>query len=189
MIYQIKISIIAIKPTIWRRLLVDEKTQLEDLHRIIQTSMGWTNSHLHAFIKNRKSYRKHYINDDLWDEIKGNVDYRGVKLSDLLFKENQKVNYEYDFGDSWMHQILLERKLTSYIKHPICIDGKRKCPPENCGGISGYDRMIKVLQNPNDQEYYGYINWLGGKYNPEQFDLNRINLLLLLKNYGIESEE
>ncbi len=72
---------------------------LPDFHKIIQASTGWTNSHLHQFIKNRTFYTEIMPDDDLWNEI-NNVDYKKIKISDLLKKEKEKIIYEYDFGDS-----------------------------------------------------------------------------------------
>jgi len=175
-IYQIKIALKESKPKIWRRLLVPSDLLLSHFHEVIQVAMGWTNSHLHQFIKNKTFYTEKMIGDDLWDEM-GNVDYSGMKISDLLKKEKDKIIYEYDFGDSWKHDITLEKIEESEINdyRPICLTGKNNCPPEDCGGIWGYNDMLEILKQPDHEEYEEYVEWLGEEYDPEYFDKNEIN--------------
>ena len=96
-IYQLKVSLIGFKPQIWRRLLVPANTKLSDLHKILQTAMGWTNSHLHQFIKARTFYTVKMEADMFWDDM-DNVDYKNMKIADLLKDEKDNIIYEYDFG-------------------------------------------------------------------------------------------
>ena len=184
-IYQIQISLKEFKPKIWRRILVQSDLLLSDFHKIIQTSMGWTNSHLHHFIKNRTFYTLKMKDDDLWDEM-DNLDYKEMKISDLLKKEKERIIYEYDFGDGWEHDILLEKILPfdEKLKYPICISGKMNCPPEDCGGVWGYSNMLEILKQPEHEEYDSYIEWLGGEFDPEYFDQDEVNDLLDQKDYG-----
>lgn len=184
-IYQIQIALKGFKPKIWRRLLIPYDLLLSDFHRVIQTSMGWTNSHLHQFIKNRTFYTVKMQDDDLWDEM-DNVDYKKMRISDLLKKEKEKIVYEYDFGDGWEHDIILEKILQpdNNSKYPICLTGKRNCPPEDCGGIWGYSDMLEILKDPDHEEYESYIEWLGNKFDPEYFDNNEVNELLREKDFG-----
>ncbi|HEW91988.1 MAG TPA: plasmid pRiA4b ORF-3 family protein [Thermotogaceae bacterium] len=184
-IYQVQIALKGFKPKIWRRLLIHSDLLLSDFHKIIQTSMGWTNSHLHQFIKNRTFYTVKMQDDDLWGEM-DNVDYRNMKVSDLLKKEKDEVVYEYDFGDGWEHNIILEKilPLDTNTKHPICLTGKMNCPPEDCGGIWGYSNMLEILKDPDHEEYESYIEWLGEKFDPEDFNKDEVNELLREKDYG-----
>jgi hypothetical protein len=184
-IYQIQVALAGFKPKIWRRLLVPSVLLLSDFHKIIQTSMGWTNSHLHQFIKDQTFYAKRYPDDDTWEEL-NNVDYAKIKISNLLKKEKDKIVYEYDFGDSWEHDIILE-KVLSYdqnIKYPVCVAGKMNCPPEDCGGVWGYSDMLEILKNPNHEEYDSFTEWLGEEFDPEYFDKGAINKMLLTEDYG-----
>lgn len=179
-IYQIQIALKGFKPKIWRRLLIPSDLLLSDFHHIIQIAMGWTNSHLHQFIKNRTYYTGRMPgDDDYWDEM-NNVDYKSMKISDLLKKEKTKIVYEYDFGDSWEHDIILEKILPidNTINYPVCLKGKMNCPPEDCGGIWGYADMLEILQQPDHEEYESYIEWLGDEFDPEYFDLEETNELL-----------
>jgi hypothetical protein len=182
-IYQIQIALKGFKPKIWRRLLVPLDILLSEFHKIIQVSMGWTNSHLHQFIKNNVYYGA--PSEDDWDDFPIN-DYSKIKLSFLLKKENDKFKYEYDFGDGWEHDIILEKILPANdnFKNPICLAGKMNCPPEDCGGVWGYSAMLKILKQPNHKEYGSYIEWLGGKFDPEHFDMDELNEMLRTKDYG-----
>lgn len=186
MIYQIQISLVESKPKIWRRLLIQSDILLSDFHKVLQTSMGWTNSHLHQFIKNETCYSERLPEDITWEEL-GNVDYQDMKVSDLLGKEEERILYEYDFGDGWMHDLILEKILPgedNELVKPICLAGRMNCPPEDCGGIRGYSDMLKIIKNPDHEEYESYIEWLGGKFDPEYFNLTKVNRKLSIKNYG-----
>jgi hypothetical protein len=144
--------------------------------------MGWENSHLHQFIKNETFYTVRMKDDDFWDDM-NNVDYKKMKISDLLKKEKDNIDYEYDFGDGWMHDIILEKIIPpdDKIKYPVCLDGRMKCPPEDCGGVWGYSDMLKILKKPDHEEYENYIEWLGEKFDPEYFNIDKVNKLL--RNY------
>jgi len=184
-IYQIQIALKGFKPKIWRRVLIPSDLPLADFHNILQTTMGWTNSHLHHFIKNKTFYTMRMEEDDMWTEM-NNVDYTELKVSDLLKTEKEKILYEYDFGDGWEHDIILEKILPydSKIEYPICITGKMNCPPEDCGGVWGYADMLDILKQPKHKEYKSYIEWLGGEFDPEYFDKEEINELLREDDYG-----
>ena len=177
--YQIHISLKGSKPKIWRRILVPSDLLLYDFHDIIQITMGWSDSHLFQFKKNKTYYAADVEEEEFWGNIKI-VDCEGIKISDLLKKEKDKIIYEYDFGDSWIHDIVLE-KITDNIpnkKIPICLAGKNNCPPEDCGGIWAYNEMIKVLSNPEHEEYEEYIEWFGEEFDPEYFNKKEINEML-----------
>ena len=180
-IYQIQIALKGFSPKIWRRVQVYSDTLLPDLHKIIQTTMGWTNSHLHQFIKDRQFYSAPSPDDEM-----NSVDYRKIKISDMLKTEKDKIMYEYDFGDSWEHEIILEKILPidSKIKYPVCLAGKMNCPPEDCGGVWGYADILEILKDKNHQEYESYIEWLGGGFDPKEFDPEIINEGLMEEDYG-----
>jgi hypothetical protein len=171
-IYQIKISLIGVKPPIWRTVLVASNIDLETFHDVIQLAMGWTDSHLHQFIANKVFYG--IPDDDFELEMEDETKY---KLSQLLKKEKESIKYEYDFGDSWEHKILLEKILPFDTKTvlPVCIKGKRACPPEDCGGIWGYEELLETISNPNHPDHDDMLEWLGGEFDPEEFDLEDIN--------------
>ena len=171
-VYQIKITLIGAKPPIWRTVLVPTDIGLDAFHEVIQIAMGWTNSHLHQFIADKKMYG--IPDDDFELESEDESQY---SLSQLLTKEKDVLIYEYDFGDSWGHNILLEKILPFDGKTalPVCIKGKRACPPEDCGGIWGYEDLLETLADPKHPDYDDMLEWLGGEFDPEEFDRKEIN--------------
>lgn len=176
-IYQLKVSLKNSKPEIWRRILVESNTKLPDLHNILQITMGWTNSHLHQFIKDKIFYAKKMQDDEFWDDY-NNVDYGEIVVSSLLKNEKDVMIYEYDFGDGWEHEILLEKLLPFDEEQslPVCIMGEMSCPPEDCGGLWGYEEMLEILKDPEHPEYQDYIDWLDMEYfDPTEFSTDEVN--------------
>ncbi|MBC8509191.1 MAG: plasmid pRiA4b ORF-3 family protein [Chloroflexi bacterium] len=171
-IYQLKVTLRESKPPIWRQLWVSDETNLFDLHKIIQVAMGWTNSHLHQFIIDGGYYS--IPSDEDWEPV---IDEREYQIAKIAPKEQRKFTYEYDFGDSWEHEILVEKILpmdpdTAY---PKCIKGKRACPPEDVGGVWGFEEFLEAMKDPKHEEHESYVTWWGGQYDPEAFDLEEIN--------------
>jgi len=186
-IYQIQIALKGSKPKIWRRVLVPSDLPVPDFHKIIQTTMGWTNSHLHHFAKGNQYYAPPAPEDDLWFES-NDIDYTKMKINELLQSEKDKIEYEYDFGDGWRHNIVLE-KILPYDEtktYPVCVAGKRNCPPEDCGGIWGYEAMLEALKHPNpeSEDYQYYIELVGDNFDPEDFDKEIVNDLYTEEDYG-----
>jgi Plasmid pRiA4b ORF-3-like protein len=173
-IYQLKITLQGSKPPIWRRVQVQSNITLDVLHDIIQTAMGWTNSHLHHFYV----HGRFYSNPDF--DLEETGDEGRIKLNQVLATIKDKFSYEYDFGDGWDHQIVLEKILavepdTTY---PYCVTGKRNCPPEDVGGIWGYQNFLAALQDKNHPEHADSLErleWIGESFNPEEFLLAEIN--------------
>jgi hypothetical protein len=184
-IFQLQIVLKNSKPKIWRRIQVQSDVLLSDFHKMLQTTLGWTNSHLHQFIKDRKFYTLRLADDDMWDEL-DNTDYTGMRIRDLLQKEKEKIVYEYDFGDGWEHDIILEKVLPNIetLEIPICTGGKMNCPPEDCGGIWGYFGLMEIIKQRQHPEYDSYIEWLGGEFDPVQFDTSTVNQLLAGPDFG-----
>jgi len=172
--YQLRIQLERIRPPIWRRILVRSDTSLAELHEIIQVSMGWYDYHLHLFEKDRELY--------------GPRDPGGImtmkseraKLSSLINREKERIRYEYDFGDSWSHVITLEKieELDPGVRYPTCTDGRRACPPEDCGGVWGYARLCEALSDPTDEEHQEMLEWVGDDFDAENFDVFATNGML-----------
>lgn len=160
--------------------MINSDILLVDLHRIIQTTMGWTNSHLHLFSDGIFEYSPKEF------EVENTKNSRIVRLDKILKEEKSKINYEYDFGDGWEHDLILEKILTpdNQLQVPKCIAGKRNCPPEDCGGIWGYSDMLEILKQTDHEEYESYLEWLGGNFDPEYFDMDDINERLKKKDFG-----
>lgn len=173
LIYQIKISLNGISPSIWRTVLVRSDLTLTDFHFIIQIVMGWNCKHLHQFITNNTYYGTIALEDidDLEDE-------NTYIISQLMQKEGDSIIYEYDFGDSWKHTIILEKILPHNISvNPvICIKGQRACPKEDCGGAFNYEELIKIISNTKHPRYEESHEWLDEeKFDPEKFNIEEIN--------------
>lgn len=171
---QLKIELRGIEPMIWRRLVLPSRSSLSVLHRAIQASMGWTESHLHQFDKDGLSYGPDYA----WDPDFGKPLLSQNKQLKTLFTEpGEWLRYEYDFGDSWTHLIEFERWALpkSATKIPVCIGGARRCPPEDCGGIHGYKHLLAIVADPDHEEHEVMTEWIGGNYDPEDFSVAETN--------------
>ena len=142
-ICQFKITLKGISPPIWRRIQVPEDYTFWALHMAIQNSMGWHDCHLHEFkvYHPKKSYE--YSIGTPCDEFDCTASWK-EKIKDVISADNPDLFYLYDFGDSWEHAIKLEKILQAETgeKYPVCIGGKRACPPEDCGGIPGYEEIL-----------------------------------------------
>jgi hypothetical protein len=171
-VYQFKITLLDVKPTIWRRIQVQDCT-LDKLHEYIQTAMGWTNSHLHQFDIQGTPYGDPELLDDPFEDIEC-VDSTRTLLSEILPKTGQRFafKYEYDFGDSWEHEVLFEGRPSHDPKahYPVCLEGERACPPEDCGGVWGYPNFLEAIRNPKHKEHKDLLEWIGGSFDPEEFD-------------------
>jgi hypothetical protein len=171
-IYQLKVTLKDSKPPIWRRILVPADVNLAKLHQILQAAMGWLGGHLHQFIVGGVYYGEPH--PDFGDEIENE---RRVKLSQAASEVKDRFIYEYDFGDSWEHQIVVEKILPAElgVRYPICIAGKRACPPEDCGGVWGYESLLEAISDPKNPEHEEMLEWVGEDFDPEAFDLEEIN--------------
>ncbi len=184
-VYQLKVTIRNIHPTIWRRIQVPDDITLPRLHAALQIVMDWTNSHLHGFKANGLFYSEPY--PDFYDlDV---IDERRVRLSQIAPKIGSRFIYEYDFGDSWDHELAVEEILTPQkgVEYPRCIDGKRARPPEDVGGPGGYEEFLKAIRNRRHPEHDEWLQWIGGKFDPEAFDLQRTNELLRVFQSQIEN--
>ena len=175
-IYQLKITLLDAKPPIWRRVLVPGSFNLYKLNQVIQLAMGWTDSHLHQFYIDGEFYGlpDEELDDGEWE------DERKFKLEQIAPEVKSKFVYEYDFGDSWRHEILVEKIISPVPgeKYPQCIKGKRACPPEDVGGVWGYADFLAALQDEEHEEHDSYLEWVGDEFDPEAMDLGEINQAL-----------
>jgi len=182
-VYQLKVTLKGSKPPIWRRFQVAGDVTLHHLRLILQVVMGWTNSHLYQFEIEGIDFGEPDPESFYGLRIKNS---KIAKLSKVAPRERAKFLYEYDFGDSWNHEILVERILPAEpgAQYPICLKGKRACPPEDCGGIPGYYHLLEVISDPAHEEHEEMMEWLGVKLDPDEFHLDEINESL--KGYRVE---
>jgi hypothetical protein len=178
-IYQIKITLVGIDPPIWRRVLLPNDTTLEELHWIIQIAMGWEDDHLHQFIVGKKRYSDPEFGLDRFPGDHEGDETR-VPLSHLVLKQKKQFYYEYDFGDSWKHEIKIEKALQrdQDTVYPVCIEGERACPPEDCGGVWGYQDLLDALSDPEDPDHEERLDWVGEDFDPEEFSVEEVNEVL-----------
>ncbi|TAJ84847.1 plasmid pRiA4b ORF-3 family protein [bacterium] len=171
-IYQVKITLKDIRPAIWRRVLIPGDITLAKLHRIIQETMGWYDGHLHQFIVGETHYG--VPDPDDFSEVKNE---KSVRLGQIVSRPKQRFLYEYDFGDGWEHEIVVEKILNPEpgVRYPLCPGGARACPPEDCGGVPGYADFLEAIRNPEHEEHEEMLEWIGGEFDPEEFDLEAVN--------------
>ncbi len=185
-VYQLKVTLLDIEPPIWRRILVPGNTTLPDLHLMLQAAMGWTNSHLHKFTMDGIEYSM--PDPDFEDDMK---DEKRVRLDKVLPRPNTHFVYTYDFGDDWEHDIAVEDIMPPEAgrRYPICIDGQRACPPEDCGSTPGYEKFLAAIHDPKHEEHAEMLEWVGGSFDPEAFDSDQINQdLQNYKLFDLEAE-
>ncbi len=176
-VYQFKISLKGIKPTIWRRIQVPETYTFWDLHVAIQDAMGWEDYHLHEFCMMNPSIGKK-VNIGYPDEEYGREVLEGwnQKIKYYFFTDNRIAEYVYDFGDGWKHTVRLEKILPrdKKVNYPICLTGERACPPEDCGSYWGYENFLKAISDPNHKQHEELLTWIGGEFDPEHFDIEEV---------------
>jgi Plasmid pRiA4b ORF-3-like protein len=167
-LYRLKITLRDCKPPIWRRIVVRADMKLDRLHRVIQTAMGWSDCHLHQFAVSGVYYgQPDPEGDDFGPET---LNEKRYTVTDLAPGAKQKFTYEYDFGDSWEHEVLVEEVLPPNpdFKHPVCLGGANACPPEDCGGSPG-------LADPKHEQHEEMKEWVGGAWDATLFSLEHTN--------------
>ena len=173
-ILQLNVTLDKTEPSIWRRVLVPASVSFFDLHHILQIAMGWTNSHLFEFQVG--DYKIGYVEERL-DDFEDVADANEVTLDTLLLKKGLVFRYLYDFGDYWQHAVAVENVLQPEPQriYPVCIDGALRCPPEDCGSISGFYEMLRILKDKKHPEHRDTKVWVGRGYNPEIFNIGKVN--------------
>ncbi|HEY7254529.1 MAG TPA: plasmid pRiA4b ORF-3 family protein [Methylomirabilota bacterium] len=172
-IYQLKVTLADIEPPIWRRITVRGDLPLDRLHAVFQKAMGWQSSHLHEWIVGGRRYGEP-VPDEPHYEVE---DESQMTLREAAPIEGTRLEYLYDLGDSWTHDVVVEQ-----ISPPDpaalsarCLAGERTCPPEDCGGVPGYQDFLEAIRNPRHPEHNDLLAWAGGRLDPEAFDLAAVN--------------
>ncbi|MBD3267778.1 hypothetical protein GF373_14000 [bacterium] len=174
-IFQLKISLLGSDPLIWRTVHVQPDDTLMELHDIIQIVFDWDELHLWKFDVNDAEYS---VPDFLSEEEENPFeDASQMTLAEVFKKTGVKILYTYDFGDNWEHEVVLEKKVEKNPEqiYPICIDGAMAPPPEDIGGIPGYQQNLEILNNPKDAQYEEVQEWMGEDFDPQAFDKDAIN--------------
>lgn len=172
-ILSLKVTLRGVKPPVWRRLLVPGTMTLGDLHDAIQAAMGWHDCHLHAFDIGGEQFGDRGSVDDVADENR-------LTLNSLLRSDVVRFAYTYDFGDCWEHTIAFEKSEPAVEgeAYPVCTAGKRNCPPEDCGGVWGYQEFLAILADPTHPQYAEQREWIEEDFDPDEFNRELANTVL-----------
>ncbi len=169
----LKIVLRGTKPPIWRRLLIPDSMTLADLHEAILVVMKWNGGHLHVFDIDGTQYGDPATTDDVQPQHRRTL--RSIRAAGA-----SRFTYTYDFGDDWQHVITIEKTPATAgdVTRPCCIGGKRASPPDDCGGVWGYQELLEILADPAHPDREERLEWLGDPLEPEVFDLAEANTVL-----------
>lgn len=171
-LYQLKVTLIDTKPAIWRRFQVKKETTMRKLHQVLQIVMGWDDAHLHEF-----SIAGLRFGDPVPEEDYEVIDERNARLGQIAPSDPITFECLYDFGDGWGHEVIIECGVDKKpgVRYPVCIEGARACPPEDVGAIPGYEEFLKAIRNRRHPEHKQMLEWIGGPFDPDAFDLDAVN--------------
>jgi hypothetical protein len=172
---QFKVQLCYLRPPIWRRVVLPDNATLGDLHQVVQLAMGWDNCHMHSFRIGGVYYTSR---DASAMEAMDMENEERVPLAEIVMRPRQKFIYEYDFGDSWEHEIVAEKflPLDPATTYPVCLGGARACPPEDCGSFPGYEDILAAVKaSKPTEEQEDLLEWAGKDYDPEHFDIDLVN--------------
>ncbi len=174
-IYRLRITLAHVKPQVWREVDIPSHYTLDDLHEVIQIVMDWEYRHMWEFRSGKTIYRSPEFEEDsiVPMETSSATD---VKLNQVLKSPNDFIHYIYDFGDDWLHEIVLKDIIEpdDSVSYPRCISGENAAPPEDCGGPIGYLELIEALKDKKHPEHEMWKEW-AGDFDAQRFDLNLIN--------------
>lgn len=181
-IYQLMLTLMGIRPPVWRRVQVPGNVRLDGLHKIIQLAMGWEDRRLYEFEMEGLLYGQPDV-----DDADPGLDMRDSSKTRLeqVAGENARFKYRYDFGDDWEHEVVVEKVLPAEEgrEYPVCLEGEEACPPEDCGGVGGYEEFLEAVRNPFHDEHWETLRWVGREleskvFGTEAFDLAETNRVL-----------
>lgn len=185
-VFELRVELERTEPVVWRQLVAPETLTFYELHHAIQIAFGWRNYHLYSFNMDDQAIGNPDLVED--EEI---INDKTIFINQVFQKKGDVLQYEYDFGDGWMHKITVEaiNPNDAEIKNTVCIDGRMACPPEDCGGIPGYENLKEAMKDKKHPEHDDLIMWLGKSFDPEEFYLQKVNKeLKKIKTYIKEYE-
>lgn len=174
-VYQLRVKLEDSRPSIWRRIEVPDCT-LGELHEVLQVVMGWSDYHMHQFIARKEYYGPLDPEDELWGMEKHDEEQTPLSAVVATGRRTRFI-YEYDFGDSWRHEIVLEKTMKPEpgVKYPRCTGGRLACPPEDCGGVSGYTHLLDAIADPEHEHHEELLQWVGDDFDPAAFSVDEVN--------------
>ena len=172
-VHTLKVTLRGVKPPIWRRIEVASEITLAELSTVLEAAMGWFGGHLHAFETNGVTYEPPDPEGGLFRPTADEAEHR---LNSVLTSPTFKMRWGYDFGDGWQHTIVVEaiEPADDNASYPRCINGRRACPPEDCGGPWGFEELIDAVADPIHPRHNELAEWLPDNYDPAHFDANEI---------------
>lgn len=184
--FRVRLDLHGAKPPVWRRLELPGDLPLPRLHDVIQSAMGWSNSHLHRFRIGSDHRSPYFVTSFDVDEGEDGVLEDGVRLDQLVSAEGDELWYEYDFGDGWDHRLRVEAVLNEPPTNARCTGGRMECPPEDCGGIGGYQELAAWVRSGYADDLLPGVfdnaaharEWLPLDWHPDHFDGDEINAAL-----------
>lgn len=165
--HRLRARLLGVEPPIWRCLELPSHDTLQDVHEALILAFGWSDTHLHVFEQGARRFG--LPSPDDWEPV---ADERTCVLGDLVPRRGDKLVWEYDFGDSWRHEIAVEEVRPDPPERPRLVGGERSAPPEDCGGPPGYDELLAVLADPFHEEHESMRAW-SADFDPEGFELER----------------
>jgi hypothetical protein len=171
-VYQLKVTLRSVKPPVWRRIVVRSNISLGELALVLEAAMGWLGGHLHVFEAEGAWYGSA---DPDWDS--NDLDENEHRLSEVVHTVGSKMRWDYDFGDGWEHDVVVERITDAVpgVEYPLCLAGRRACPPEDCGGPPGYAELLKALADPSHPDHDDLRRWVPPGFDPASFDVEDVN--------------
>ncbi len=168
-VHRLKVSLTTVKPPVWRRIEVASDVTLSELSDLLEAAMGWLGGHLHSFDVDGVTYERPAPDEGLYPGARDESEHQ---LSDAFTEVGAKMRWDYDFGDGWRHTIELEaiEAVDPAIKYPRCTAGRRACPPDDCGGPSGFADLIDAIADPTHPRHGELTEWLPPGYDPAYFD-------------------
>lgn len=175
LVYQMKVTLLGVRPPIWRRFQIRGDSTFYQLHLVLQTLMGWKNYHLYQFDVAGVEF-----SDPVTAAEFGSKNAEQVRLDYFLQNNINAFLYEYDFCDGWRHEVVIEQQLplVNAESSSLCLAGERACPPENSGGVKGYATLLQVIADPDRREQAKQLLPADGGFDPEAFDVGQTNLAL-----------
>jgi hypothetical protein len=169
-IIRLEIRIEDIMPPIYRKIDIPNTYTFYQLHHVIQLAFDWTNSHLFEFMNGPET-----IGDE-----EAKIDAKKLTLKERFYEPKQKMLYVYDFGDNWEHKVKVEKMFDADPKkrYPACVSGRRAGPPEDVGGVGGYEHFLEAIADDEHPDHEEYLEWLGGYFDSEAFSRKEVNALL-----------
>lgn len=172
-VHQLKVTLRGVKPPVWRRIVVRSDLSLGELAPILEGAMGWLGGHLHVFDIDGTWYGSP---DPDWPS--DDLDENEYRLGEVLTAVGDKMRWDYDFGDGWEHNVVVEQIFEAVpgVEYPVCLAGRRACPPEDCGGPHGYAQLLEVLTDSSHPEHEELKNWAPIDFDPDYFDVEEASL-------------